>query len=578
MITKNKIKNIIGALCLAILGSSCNSFLDVTPNELTPKTFYKTESDLKSALLGAYAPLNFEQFYGNFYPTVLAGGDDLTFYQRNNPANPPTSIIMANANRSSAEIATFWKALYEGINRANVLIENVDNNKEITEALRKQVRAEATFLRAFYHFHLVQAWGDVPLILESLKQIDYSMFRARTPKNVVYNQICSDIAEAIPHLPELTELGHTGTISKTAAKGILARIYLFRAGEHHRDGVAEPAEVKSYYEEVKRLTLEIKESGLHSLAPSYSQVFIDYAADKYNSQGALESMWEAEFAGNREGEVQAAGRIGNTIGFGALNDYSQVDGVREETGMKNPGMSYRFLYASLKLYRMYEEDGDRERGDWNIAPFEYTVDKQTKGIVGRTYYFGKKPSGLSEVEGMPCVELDENDQKGFPDNKFKTRCVAKYRREYEQVIPKAKNHTPINFPILRYSDVLLMLAEAENYLNGPTGVAYEAINAVRQRAKIKDLPQGLSKEAFLAALKKERAMELCFEAGRRWDLIRWGDFYNSMQGMKHYVSDGEWNPRHDYALEYYNVSPAYVYFPIPDLEIGANPLPQNPGW
>ncbi|MGL5261213.1 MAG: RagB/SusD family nutrient uptake outer membrane protein, partial [Bacteroides sp.] len=168
--------------------------------------------------------------------------------------------------------------------------------------------------------------------------------------------------------------------------------------------------------------------------------------------------------------------------------------------------------------------------------------------------------------------------KGFPDNKFKTRCVAKYRREYEQVIPKAKNHTPINFPILRYSDVLLMLAEAENYLNGPTGVAYEAINAVRQRAKIKDLPQGLSKEAFLAALKKERAMELCFEAGRRWDLIRWGDFYNSMQGMKHYVSDGEWNPRHDYALEYYNVSPAYVYFPIPDLEIGANPLPQNPGW
>ncbi len=566
------------AIALLVLTSSCNSFLDVTPAQLTQKTFYKTENDLKSALVGAYAPLNYEHFYGNFYPLYLAGGDDLSFYQRATSNNPSTSILLGNANSSTAEIATFWKALYEGINRANLIIENINNNGELSQELRNNVKAEAKFLRGFYYFNLVQGWGDVPLIDKALKQIDASMFKGRTPKNVVYDFLIKDIEESIEFLPSIVGLGHTGTITQTAAQGMLARVYLFRAGEHLRDNTAEPTEVKSYYEAAKKWALLVKESGIHDLAPSYEKVFIDLSEDKYNSQGVYESMWEAEMFGNREGEIQAAGRIGNTLGFGSKVDFSQMDGVKENSGMKNPGYSYRFIYGSLKLYRMYEEEKDTERGNWNIAPFEYTIsDKDPKTVVGRTYYFGKKPASLTEVEGMPCIELGEKDFKGYPDSQYKTRCAAKYRREYEKVLPKSKNFTPINFPILRYSDVLLMLAEADNYLNGPTELAYECINKVRTRAKVKVL-EGLSQADFLQAIKKERAMELCFEATRRWDLIRWGDFYKYMKDMKNYVNDKEWNPAHNYAASFYNITPSYTYFPIPDLEIGANPLPQNPGW
>ncbi len=582
MFSMKTIKNIFFGLLVVLGCSSCNSFLDVTPAELTQKTFYKSENDLKSALIGAYAPLNYEQFYGGIYPLYLAGGDDLSFYQRPNPGNPPTSMLLANANSSTAEIATFWKALYEGINRVNLLLENVDNNKEISQDIRKRTAAEAKFLRGFFYFNLTQGWGDVPLVLESLKKIDESIFKSRTSKELVYDQIVTDITEALPLLPEVKDLSHTGTITQTAAKGILARIYLFRAGEHYRDGVAEDANTRKYYEEAKKWALEVKNSGVHGLAPAYDKVFIDLSADKYNSQGVNESMWEAEMTGNREGEIQAAGRIGNTIGFGSRIDYSQVDGIKDNTGMVNPGYSYRFIYGSLKLYRMYEQEGDVVRGDWNIAPFEYTYAEDSKGnktgvVVGRTYYFGKKPKELTEVEGMPCIELAEGDYKGYPDSQYKTRCAAKFRREYEQVVPKAKNFTPINYPILRYSDVLLMLAEAENYLNGPTELAYDCINQVRTRAKIKPLT-GLDQKSFLEAIKKERAMELCFEGVRRWDLIRWGDFLKYMGNMQNYVNDEDWNPAHKYASEYYQVTPAYNYFPIPDLEIGSNPLAQNPGW
>ena len=577
MKTTKYIKTILLSMFLGVVITSCNDFLSVAPHDLTKETFYKSENELSAALTGVYAPINFNEFYGNMYPVYLAGGDDLSFYQRPNPGNPSTAMLLANANSSTAEFATLWKALYEGINRANLLIENADNNKEIKEDLRNRVKAEALFLRGFYYFHLVQGWGDVPLVLKSMPKISPEMFSGRTAKQEVYDQLIKDIISAIDYLPEVTELSHVGTITKTAAKGILARIYLFRAGEHKRDRQAESAEVRTYYEEAKKWALAVKESGLHGLAPKYNQVFIDLARDKYNSQGVIESMWEAEFAGNREGEIQAAGRIGNTIGFGSRVDYSDKPAIAELTGMKNPGYSYRFIYASLKLYQMYESEGDTERGNWNIAPFEYT-EGPDRLVTGRTYYYGKKPEGLTEVDGMECVELKETDSKF--GNKFKTRSAAKYRREYEEVKPKSKTFTPINFPILRYSDVLLMLAEADNYLNnGPTPLAYECVNAVRTRAGIKKLEEGLDQRGFLSSIKDERAMELCFEATRRWDLIRWGDFYNYMVAMKEMVNHEDWNKDHKYAATYYEVTPAYVYFAVPDLETGSNPaITQNPGW
>lgn len=572
---------LISIISITLLLGSCSDFLDKVPHTLTPETYFNSESELQLFLTGVYSPIMQERFYGSDYPLSIAGGDDLSFYQRSTPVS---GIICNNANSSNSSITTYWRVLYDGINRANMLLENADRNPELPQATRDRVKAEALFLRSFYYFNLVQGWGDVPLHLSSTQSVD-GLSIPCTPKQVVYDQLIADIISTIPNLQTSNTLPHTGAVTQSAAQGILARIYLFRAGENYRDAaVGLPLtnsydSIKAYFTHARDWALKVKTSGIHDLVKPYKKVFEDLCQDKYNSTGTLESIWEAEEAGNRSNTPeQAAGRIGNVIGFGATNDYSTVDAYKNLKGMSNPGYSYKFIYASLKLFEMYESEGDTARGDWNIAPYEYTyASTGSKQITGRQYYFGKLPVGLTSVEGFPCTVGTASAA-----NNNKTRCAAKYRRELETVVPKNKNYTPINFPILRYSDILLMVAEAENELSTtPTNLAYECLDAVRTRANIMPLSgNGLTKEQFREVIKKERAMEFCFEATRRWDLIRWGDFHSVMNAMESYVNRGEWGSAYKYAAPYYKVSKAYNYYPIPDMEMSVNKAitKNNPGW
>lgn len=562
-------------LYICILGcvlGGC-SFLDREPHSLVPETYFSTETELRSFLLGVYSPLMNERFYGNYYPLYIAGGDDLTFYQR---STPPTCMMCANTNSGDSYILELWRLLYQGINRANMLLENVDRNPSIAKATRDAVRAEALFLRAFYYFHLVQGWGDVPFLLESTQSVQ-GQDRPRKDKEVIYDQIVKDMEAAIQVLPSIESIPTPETISRTAAEGILARVWLFRAGECYRDGKTPDEEKRKHcFSEAHRWALNVREEGKCGLVKPYSRVFADYCEDLYNSTGTIESLWEVAETGNNSGAEAAAGRIGNVIGLGLGDNEVGITSHVDEVGLANPGYSYGFAYASLKLYEMYELNQDTARCDWNIAPFTYTTQKTggVKSVTGRQFYYGKKRAEYVAPAGYTYTEQAE-----LSSSTNKTRCVAKYRRELEKVAPKNKNYTPINFPILRYSDVLLMLAEAENELNGPTALAYECLNAVRLRADV-DGVADLDKDGFRQKVKDERAMELCFEALRRWDLIRWGEFVPRMREMQGYVNMTGWSPNYLYASEYYNVGPHYTYFPIPDTEMSLNKAitRNNPGW
>ncbi len=570
------------SVLLLLTVSSCD-FLEKEPHELTPETYYNNEDELQTALLGVYSPLMQEPFYGENYITLHVQGDDLSFYQR---STPRIAMMCAAATSTAPEIMTLWRILYEGINRANVVLENADNvpASEISEESRSRIKAEAYFLRSFYYFHLVQLWGDVPLKLSSTQSVN-GLAIARTDKEQVYDQLIKDIEDNISYLPTAAEVTTPETVSQTAAMGILARIYLFRAGEHYRDGEAAGSEVDEYFEKARDWAKKVYESGLHDLVEDYSQVFKDLAADKYNSTGIRESIFEVAEAGNRINDVEfSAGKLGSTIGFGHGADFSGNSAYNTLTGMANPGYCNRSFFCSLKLYRMFyePEDGDevdRERGDWNIAPYSYVTDEETGAITGRDYYYGLRPEGMDyyvEEDGTawPCDERTESESASE-----KVRCVGKFYREYEEVTPKSRYYTPTNFPVLRYSDVLLMLAEAENEVNdGPTELAYTCLNKVRARAGLGAV-SGLDQTTFREKIKTERAKELCFEGLRRWDLIRWGDFYSAMRGMTDYVNDDDWKSVYKYAADYYLVNQKDQYFPIPDWEMSNSPLmKQNPGW
>lgn len=557
------------ALC-AVSFSGCDA-LDKEPHTLVPQNYFNTDKEREAFLLGVYAPLMHEHFYGGDYLTYDCGGDDLSFYQRSTPV---TSMLCANTNSGDLYLSRLWQLLYQGANRANVLLENSDP--------ASRYYAEALFLRAYYYFILVQGWGDVPLRLTSTKDV-YNLNEGRTPKQDIYDVIVRDIELAIPYLNDFDQNATPEFISKTAAAGILARIWLFRAGECYRDNQTPDEEFRQHcFSEAKRWALYVKDSNIHDLVADYSRVFIDLAEDKYNSTGVKESMWEIPEAGNRTTTEAAAGRLGNSIGWGLNDSQIGISLHQDELGLANPGFSYNFIFASSKLYDLYEIEGDTARGDWNIAPYTYMTGTVggVKSVTGRKFWYGKFPRD-GENNPLPAPDgYTYTEEREDVSRLNHTRCSAKYRREYETVSPKNKNYTPINSPLLRYSDVLLMLAEAENELNGPTDLALGCLNKVRQRAHI-DTYGATDKDSFRKLIKDERAMELCFEYGsRRWDLIRWGDYLKAMRNMESLVYAPGWGAAYQYAAAYYRVTSAYVYFPIPDSETAVNSAitTQNPGW
>ncbi len=576
---------------LAFCLTSCSDFLNTTLLSVTPETYFSNKDGVKSFLISVYAPLMDAYFYGDYYQTRVAG-EDLGFYYRST-ATP--SVVCGLTSVSDPTLQNLWRCLYDGINRSNMLLENIDHAMpdSVDATLREQYRAETRFMRAFYYFTLVENFGDVPFRISTAKDVN-NLSLARTGKQQIYDFIVSEMIASEPYLLNANQ-ANPGHVTKSALEGILARIYLFRAGENYRDvAVSNPPtnsadSINAYLTHARDWALKVKNNSLHALVSPYGQIFIDLSADKYNSTGTKESIWEVEIAGNRTTSIQAAGRLGNTLGLGGPDLISNGAPDAGKTGLANPGYGYNYFYCTLKLFDMYQSEKDTVRGNWNISPFTYTTtgSAATMKVTGRKYYYGKIPASLSTLllQGKTYT-----DASGFiysvgtvTDTTITARCIAKYRREYEQVLPKNKNYTPTNFPLLRYSDILLMIAEAENELNtAPSSLAYECLDAVRNRAKIKTLTgSGLSKDQFRDVIKKERAMEFCYEATRRYDLIRWGEYVKAMNDVSNLLSTStRWSQSLLYAANYFKIPTTYLYLPIPAYELSVNKLIlyNNPGW
>ena len=179
------------------------------------------------------------------------------------------------------------------------------------------------------------------------------------------------------------------------------------------------------------------------------------------------------------------------------------------------------------------------------------------------------------------------------DSNYWMRFCGKFRREYELSNPKDSQYTPINFPVLRYADVLLMYAEAvaadpDNDDSQELADAYEYLNRIRRRghgldihtpAPAVDLEQA-GKSALLDEIKDERARELGFELLRKDDLVRWGELYDRMQAIRSTIPDHYTSSYYVAARLYYgNVSRRDIVWPIPSYELGVNRrLVQNEGF
>ncbi|WP_353132248.1 RagB/SusD family nutrient uptake outer membrane protein [Pseudopedobacter sp.] len=437
----NSIK-ILAVVLLALSFSSCKSFLDTEPlSENTLENFYKNEKQIRAALAGVYDRLARSETYGDRMLGRMGLDADEAYHSAYRTIGVETNSTFA----SDPNISKNWKFWYDGINRANLLLENL-HRAEMDSVERRVVRGEALFLRGYYHFMLVKHWGDIPLMTKSVSDPS-NVYAERTPAKEVYEQIEKDMIEAEGLVKTAMQVGHGGRINKSAVRGILARVYLHWAGYPIKD--------ESKYQNARDYAYKVMrpdpDDGFqHALNPSFEDVFIKHCTNQYDIK---ESIWEVEFYGNgvTDNGYSETGRVGSNNG---------IRYTEEDTGRGKYVYSYGMILIAARTWYTFDNPNDLispdERRDWSIG--NYTI------------------------SGSPAIE------KAVAISTKLGRSSAKWRRELEPVYPKFKNAGPINYPLLRYSDVLLMFAEAENQIHGgPTVDAINAVNEVRRRAYGKDL-------------------------------------------------------------------------------------------
>lgn len=548
-------KKIFAIISTAFVAFSC---LDLQPQDFTsPSTWYSNQDELEKALAGVYDPLR-DTYTANL-SVIFAQATDEAFSKESAPKMTP---YYYNFDKGDATVLAVWQELYKGIDNANNLLENADR-ADCDEKLIKQIKGEALFLRGYYHFILTVYWGDVPLKLASTKNAE-DVHIPRTPSSEVYAQVIKDMTESLDMVEDISVLGFGGRVSKQAVKGILARVCLHAAGR------IPDADETYYYTEARKWAKSLMDEKFHELNPKYDDIFITLMQDKYDIK---ECIFEVECYGNTNNdEAKETGTFASYYTAAHSGDYSVND--KGETVARGRG----YMYCTPQLYDMYE-DGDRRR-DWTISPYIYAGS-------GKDF-----------------------EKRNYPDV-FRFRWPGKFRREYEINLPPYSWGNSTNYPLLRYSDVLLMFAEADNYISkGTTAESLEAVNQVRRRAFGLD-PEtpaadvdltAMSQDEFLAYLQKERARELALESHRKLDLMRWGILYDTMKNiakemkaipLKVENANGnlvdnpmfKWNgsgfPGIDVCVRTYdNFAERHLLFPIPEKEITVNKAmtKNNPGW
>lgn len=516
-----------------LLNFSCEKILDVKPEEykILADDYYKTEGELNSALRGVYAILADGSLYGaNMLGRMGLEGDEGYESYSSDLASVGDYTVFA----TDAKILTYYRSLYRGINRANMILESVDDPSiTISTEERNHIKGQTLFLRGYYYFMLVNKFGGVPVLLKATRSAateDLQIPRSSTKE--VYDVVVNDLKTAADLLKPISAVTAGTIATKSAAWGMLARVCLYMAGE--------PLKETARYAEAAAWAEKVITSGSHSLNPSYEAIFVNYAQDKYDTK---ESIFEVDFWGNGTGIYTSTG---GSVG--------RLNGVAYPADESNVGYSVGNIRSTSYLFGLY--DVNDLRRDWAIANYNYT--------------------------GTPRVKVMLSGGTPFQ------RYVGKFRRESEVLLPKSTTSTPQNFPILRYADVLLMYAEGINESNnGPNQAAYDAINQVRRRAigapvatpnSLVDITN-MSYADFKMEIKEERARELCFETLRKNDLVRWGDFYTNFKYLLTQVPAGTSSYLVAAKAYYSNARARDVIWPLPTYELGVNrKLVQNLGW
>ncbi len=437
---------------------SCEDFLNRPPQgELTQSSFPVSAQDAFLATNAVYNTMRISSFHQGLFPILDIMSDDA--HKGSNPDDQATSIGPFDKFQhisTEGTLAGWWNTLYLGVKRANIVIEKVAQIN-MNEALKARYIGEAKFLRALFYFDLVRAWGDVPLYTSTLPDIKMG----RTPANDVYNQIISDLEDAIEILPLKTDYTGTdvGRASKGAAQALLARVYLFRGD----------------FPNAEKYAMDVINSGLYSLEPNFTD------ANSVLGEHGVESVFE----------IGAYGEEGIENGG---NQYANVQGVRG-----TPNRGWGFNRPSLDLMNSFEPNDPRL--DATVIFLGETLDGVL--ILGD----GKTPDQTKDGNGN-VIEIECYNQKVWTPGQTVPPSFGHNRRliRYADVLLMAAEALNEN------NKATLALP----YLNMVRARARAGNNAILPDITVTD------KNQLRDIILNERRHELTLEGFRFWDLLRTG--------------------------------------------------------
>lgn len=492
MKTKNLYKLTLSVAAIVLLSfNSCNKFLDQKPitDVSTDVVFSDVPSALK-ALAGVYSRMVGDAGYGIRVSLYYPLDTDEVQGPTGAADNDRRDIARYSATPGNAQITNPFNQMFAGIEYANICIANIpkmamySNGTDQEKKKLQRMYGEALTLRAQFYTEAIRNWGDLPANFAPASTLATSNpFPSRTNRDTIYDRLLEDLKLAATLVPWRNELSAIGDgaderITKGTVKGLRARIALYRGGFSLRqDGVVKrSADYLKYYQIARDEAAEVMASNQHSLNPSYKALW----KDQVNARAVADPNGELMF--------QASGIGGVGAGDTKLAYYNGP--TVNALGNKSINILPTYFYAF---------DSTDLRRDVTCAIYNVAADGSAK--IG---------------QAITAI------------------CDGKYRRDWisnPTVSPADKiQYFSLKWQILRYADVMLMFAEAENELNGPTAAAYNAVNQVRRRGygqsisapnAAVDLPVGLSKASFFTAIVKERSLELGGEGVRKYDLIRW---------------------------------------------------------
>lgn len=490
-----KLKNILVIGLTSMTLVSCNDFLKVeSPSSYSEEFVFSQKTEINRALNGVYASILVDDLYGKAFQRTFILNSDVDMIINSTNVATHNSYARFDCDDQGGEINKFWQAAYKAIEDANRFIYNLKNSPLYDEedAEIMQMLGEAQCLRAMVYHDMVVMFGDIPFTFQPASQLGDNYVIPIMDRKDIQDNLINDLKAIAPKMNSSVSVT-VEHASKEFAYALIARIALTAGGYSlHPDKnnpnsygtMSRPENYQDYYRIAKEYTNLVIQSGSHSIGTSYKDVFLKESNFELISKG--DPIFEIPFAkestgetGNIQGPTSTANE-GQTLG---KNVWGAADGN-----------------GRLSAFYRYSFDEKDKRHDF----------------INGLWYYGNSENNVTQDSCLIRSDYTVHNNKW-----------SKLWANAGQFLNTSSGNTGINFPYMRYADVLLMNAEAINELEGPTKEAQESLRQVRSRAfddqgavNTYVTNAASSKEKFLQAILDERKWEFAGENVRWRDLVR----------------------------------------------------------